>query len=276
LDWWPVTIADSLEVEIPCHGRAELRRLDWDTEFFGAPFGNVTKVEPSGAPPDRAETFCRLLAELCARATAEGFAHLTYRPPMDDWAAVHGAERAGWLLVDLGVDFLNRTLPRSSRVTSEIRLSRDDDLPALRELAATAFTYSRFAVDPFFSREQVQAFHRQWVTNLHNGLAQAVLISGTAGDLGGFVSCSLDEGKGRIPLIAVSDRQRGRGLGRELVQAALSWFAAQGASEVRVKTQATNLPAVGLYERTGFVLERPELTLTKDLRRRTEKERWQE
>jgi dTDP-4-amino-4,6-dideoxy-D-galactose acyltransferase len=253
-----------------------MRRLDWDTAFFGSPFGIVTDVEPSASAPERARAVCRLLMELCARATAEGFAHLTYRPLQDDWAAVHGAERAGWLLVDLGVDFLTRALPRSSCVNSEIRLSRDGDLPALRELAATAFIYSRFAVDPFFSTEQVQAFHRQWVTNLHNGLAEAVLISETAGALTGFVSCSLEAGKGRIPLIAVGNGQRGHGLGKDLVQAALSWFARQGASEVRVKTQATNRPAVGLYERSGFVLERTDLTFTKDLRTHPGKERSRE
>jgi dTDP-4-amino-4,6-dideoxy-D-galactose acyltransferase len=70
-------------------------------------------------------------------------------------------------------------------------------------------------------------------------------------------------------LIAVSPDVRGRGLGRTLVHSALTWFAAQGVGEVRVKTQAANTPAVGLYERCGFVLERSELTFTTDLRTRS-------
>jgi ribosomal protein S18 acetylase RimI-like enzyme len=138
-------------------------------------------------------------------------------------------------------------------------------LPALRELAATAFVFSRFDIDPFFSRQQVQDFHRQWVTNLHNGLAQALLVSETAGELSGFVSCSLDGDKGRIPLIAVSSEHRGSGLGSALVRAALRWLYDAGAREVRVKTQATNIPATLLYERNGFVLERSEVTFSKVL-----------
>jgi ribosomal protein S18 acetylase RimI-like enzyme len=213
----------------------------------------------------------QLLDALASRAADEGFAHLTYRPPVNDWGAVHGVEQAGWSLVDVGLDFVTRQLKSNQPADSTVRRSRDDDLPALRELAATAFVHSRFAADPFFSEAEVEAFHRQWVTNLHNGLAQAVLVSVDAGDVTGFVSCSLLGSAGRIPLIAVKDGRRGAGIGKSLVQAALAWFSASGAAEVRVKTQAANTPAVGLYERAGFVLERLELTFTKDLRDRTGK-----
>lgn len=247
-------------------GHALVRRLDWDTEFFGAPFGLVTEVTPLARGPGRTEAYRRLLSEMYVRATAEGYAHLTYRPHVDAWAAVHGAERAGWLLVDVGVDFVTRPEPVPDGLSAGIRLSQDADLSALRELAATAFVYSRFAADPAFSEEEVQSFHRQWVTNLHNGLAQAVLISEEGGELTGFVSCSLQANGGRIPLIAVSERSRGRRIGKALIHAALNWFAAEGAHEVRVKTQATNVAAVRLYERCGFALERTELTFTKDLR----------
>ena len=166
------------------------------------------------------------------------------------------------MLIDTGVDFWTALRVQPPPIPASLRLARDDDLPALRDLAAKAFTYSRFAVDPFFTPEQVEAFHREWVTNLHNGLAQAVLVSEADGGPEGFVSCSLSDGKGRIPLIAVAETARGRGVGSALVKAALRWFHEQGAGEARVKTQANNVPAVALYERCGFVLERPELTFS--------------
>jgi dTDP-4-amino-4,6-dideoxy-D-galactose acyltransferase len=257
----------NLQVEDPGFGRASLRRLDWDTDFFGRAFGLVERVEMSPLESDPLLAHIHLLSELSLLATSEGFEHLTYRPDLHEWHSVHGAEQAGWLLVDVGVDFLADPVKAPGPSPSDIRLSRDDDLPALQDLAATAFVYSRFAVDPFFSDGDVQAFHRQWITNLHGGLAQALLVSESEGQLAGFVSCSLADDKGRIPLIAVAADQRGQGQGRKLVQAALGWFADAGAREVRVKTQVPNIPAVGLYERCGFVMERPELTFTTDLTR---------
>jgi dTDP-4-amino-4,6-dideoxy-D-galactose acyltransferase len=245
-----------------------LRRLDWDTEFFGLPFALVSGVEPSPLAGDRTAAYLQLLDELSTAAACQGFAHLTYRPPPNDWSAVHALEGAGWLLVDLGVDYRGEALNPQWFAESGLRRSRGEDLPALRELAGTAFVYSRFGVDPFFSDAQVRAFHEQWVTNLHNGLARSVLVSESAGQLSGFVACSPSEGSGRIPLIAVAAELRGQGLGGRLVQGALGWFADLGVREVRVKTQANNIPAVGLYERCGFVLEKTELTFTRDLRTR--------
>jgi dTDP-4-amino-4,6-dideoxy-D-galactose acyltransferase len=254
-----------LQVHDPALGRASLHRLDWDTEFFGPIFGIVDSVDLEPGVDDRIAAYASLLTKLSTAARAAGYAHLTYRPPIDDWDAVHGTERAGFLLIDLGVDFVQRLPEAPAPLLADIRASRDEDLPALRELSATAFVYSRFAIDPFFTKEQVRDFHRQWVTNLHNGLARAVLISESDGEISGFVSCSLDGEKGRIPLIAVSGAHRGRGLGSTLVRASLRWFYENGAREVRVKTQATNGPATLLYERCGFVLERSEVTFSKVL-----------
>jgi dTDP-4-amino-4,6-dideoxy-D-galactose acyltransferase len=267
------SLAENLRIDNPATGHASLHRLDWDSEFFRSTFGFVDEVEVLAGVTDRAAAVRQLLDDLACCAASEGFAHLTYRPPVNDWSVVHGVGQAGWLLVDVGLDFLTRQFEFTEhRVSSTIRPARDDDLPALRDLAATAFVHSRFAADSFFSEAQVEAFHRQWVTNLHNGLAQALLVSEDAADLTGFISCALSGSTGRIPLIAVKDGRRGTGIGKQLVQAALGWFAASGAIEVRVKTQAANTAAVDLYERSRFVLERLELTFTKDLRDRSGKE----
>jgi ribosomal protein S18 acetylase RimI-like enzyme len=143
---------------------------------------------------------------------------------------------------------------------------RADEVEALCELAGDAFALSRFAVDPFFSSAQAQAFFRQWTRNLCTGLAQAVLVGDLDGAPAGFVSCALAGEEGRIPLIATDARHRRRGLGRALVGAALRWFAGAGAPVVHVKTQAANYPALALYQRSGFTTSRTELTFSATLR----------
>jgi ribosomal protein S18 acetylase RimI-like enzyme len=55
-----------------------------------------------------------------------------------------------------------------------------------------------------------------------------------------------------MALVAVGARFQGRGLGSELVHAALHWFARQGVSHVSVVTQGRNSAAQALYQRCGF------------------------
>jgi dTDP-4-amino-4,6-dideoxy-D-galactose acyltransferase len=253
------TRASSLEIADSDLGRVVAERLDWDCEFFGREFAIITELNAKSQ--DRKAATAALLGELSRQAANRGYTHLTLRSPADDWERLYGAQIAGFSVVDFGIDFIKKVESPGSD-PSVVRLSRDDDLPALRKLAASAFVHSRFAVDPAFSEAEVQAFHQAWVTNLHRGLAKAVLITEHVGEIAGFVACALQGEMGRIPLIAVQENVRGLGVGSALVKAALGWFSAAGATRVNVKTQVTNVNAAVLYERNGFVLDKAELTLT--------------
>jgi dTDP-4-amino-4,6-dideoxy-D-galactose acyltransferase len=253
-----------ISVDRPGLGRATLRRLDWDSDFFGGSFGVIEGVD-AGPGDGRASAIEALLATLLDEARAERYDHLIFRVPGDDTSAVHAAERAGLRLVDVGVDFACRfdhdvRRPRPS--PPGVRPWRERDLPALQEMAGTVFTYSRFGADPHFTPEQVESFHRQWIANLCNGLAREVLVFEAGGAPAGFISCAVNEDKGRIPLVASSVTHRRRGAGRAMIAGALDWFRMAGVRAVYVKTQASNVPAVNLYERSGFVLDRCELTFS--------------
>lgn len=244
----------------------ELRPLDWDTEFFGSRMGVLAlNSSMDGAAFVRADEIERDLRSALAEAESQRYAHLIFRTPGEDLSAAWAAERAGMSLVDVGIDstfrFGSSAVPEP-RSAALIRSARSEDLPVLRDLAGEAFVLSRFAADPFFSPEQVVAFHRQWITNLCAGLAQAVLVHESDGGVAGFVSCAISGDEGRIPLIATQAAVRGHGVGRELVAAALQWFAAAGARVAHVKTQATNYPALALYHRSGFSVSHAELTFS--------------
>lgn len=244
-----------------------LRRLDWDTEFFGVPMGVLVPTEAwsvGDAPLARAAALAAHLRAALAEAARAGYAHVIFRVPAEDLAAAWGATQAGLRLVDIGVDstFLLERAPALPAPHPAVRSARPDDLPALQAIAADSFVYSRFAADPFFTAEQVRAFHRQWITNLCAGLADTVLVSEAAGEAVGFVSCACADGEGRIPLIATHARLRRAGVGRALVTAALHWFAGAGVRAVHVKTQAQNYPALALYHRLGFTVSKTDLTFS--------------
>jgi RimJ/RimL family protein N-acetyltransferase len=53
--------------------------------------------------------------------------------------------------------------------------------------------------------------------------------------------------------VAVDERVRGRGFGKQLVSAGLTWiFDWPEINEVFLNTEPENVAALGLYERSGF------------------------
>jgi ribosomal protein S18 acetylase RimI-like enzyme len=243
-----------------------VKRLDWDTGFFGVLMGTIALADDASprAPEQRADALHADLRELLTSARVDGYRHLIFRVPCSDLSAVWAAERAGFRLVDIGIDssiLLGPNRPARPTGRLDIRPLRTNEVSILCQLGAE-FTLSRFSADPFFSAEQVDAFYRQWISNLCSGLEAQILVCDVDGAVAGFVSCALDGGEGRIPLIASSASFRRRGVGRDLVNAALVWFAAAGARVVHVKTQAQNCAALALYHGAGFTVSKTDLTFS--------------
>lgn len=221
---------------------------EWDTAFFGRRIG----VLRAGLTDEA------VLAAL-SRARADGYAYVQSRVDADDAAAAHALERSGFYLTDVGVIWAGAALP--PLVTGEtvaLRTATEADLPWLSVAAATLFPLSRFYHDPFFSAAEADRLHVAWIENAVRGqVADVVFVTpGT-----GFVTCrKRADGSGEVGLIGVVTGDRGRGTGRTLMTAAMDWFAAQGATQVRVKTQVKNLAAMNFYRRLGFALLDAELT----------------
>jgi ribosomal-protein-alanine N-acetyltransferase len=69
----------------------------------------------------------------------------------------------------------------------------------------------------------------------------------------GFVLARTAAGEAEILTLAVAPQARGRGLGRALLQAAVSRACAMGAGAVFLEVGADNPPALALYAGLGFV-----------------------
>lgn len=244
-------------------GRVELRRLDWDTTFFGRKMGRLALTRPDATIDVLASELRHALAE----AADDGYAHVILRVPADHHRASQAAEQAGLRLVDVALDLCARAPQRrAALVGPTIRPATAEDVDALRRIAEDAFYLSRFTADPFFAQEQAAAFYRQWISNLCDGLAATVLVAEASDEIAGFCACALEPREhGRIPLIATSEAHRRQGVARALVEASLQWFGAAGCRSVYVKTQAANYPALTLYQRCGFVVDSAELTFSASL-----------
>ena len=131
--------------------------------------------------------------------------------------------------------------PRGGRQREFAQIGIDDfhPMPLEKRIEVTFFCQHRFAL-----------YH----------VADAVLVAAEGSTALGYITCSVDsEGVGQIGLFAIAREARGRGLGGQLVEAALGWFHQRGLLEVSVVTQGNNAGALAVYHRHGFATDKIEL-----------------
>lgn len=224
--------------------------LPWDTAFFGR---RIARINGHQLDEQR-------LRQILAWCSARQIECLYFLAEAHDPHTVRLAEEHRFRFVDIRLTLqaqlgkqTAQAEPPASGMT--VRLCQAADLPALRQIARSAYTDSRYYADDCFTEEQRSAFYETWITKSCEGYADAVLVAEEARQVLGYVSCSLTPGKpsGQIGLVGVASDAQGRGVGRLLLDAALRWFGEHGAQEVVVVTQGRNVPAQRLYQRSGFV-----------------------
>ncbi|WNY89433.1 dTDP-4-amino-4,6-dideoxy-D-galactose acyltransferase [Leclercia adecarboxylata] len=210
-----------------------LQPLEWESEFFALPTALVR------------------LSDDAPLLTASG---------LDAWQRLQAkipATRADWLdalqaqgfrlvegEVDLAITVTQHACPGAEPATEQ-------DIPALRQLAAQAFAQSRFRA-PWYAPDDSGRFYAQWIENAVKGTFDHLCLVFRAPDgaIQGFVSLrKLSDNEARIGLLA------GRGMGEKLMQAALHWAQQQQISTLRVATQMGNTAALKRYIASGGNIE---------------------
>jgi len=236
------------------HLSAPCEQLPWDSEFFHCRIGKV-----------RGDTLREDdIWEIEQWSRSEHNAGLYFLARANCPITVQTAQNHGFELVDIRItlehsmlnsrDVVNPPLPPNT----VIRLARSEDLADLQAIARTAHVDSRFFSDSHFPRRLAEDLYTTWVTLEFEGRAKRVLVAVSPADRAlGYVTCHVDSNRasGQIGLSGVSSEARGKGIGSNLVLAALDWFAGQGAQKVAVVTQGKNIAAQRLYQRCGFVTQ---------------------
>jgi dTDP-4-amino-4,6-dideoxy-D-galactose acyltransferase len=217
--------------------------LDWDSAFFGFRIAQLTRHSLTDELADQVIRWCSRNDIRC----------LYFLAASDDPQTVVSAEKHGLRLVDVRLTLelcLNGDSPPPSR---SVRPYQHADLEALRQIAAVSHRDSRFYFDPGFPGERCDALYQTWIEQSCRGYAQGVLVIESDSGPGGYITCHLaEDGVGSIGLIAVSANARGKGLGRKLVNSAISWFSERNTKRVSVVTQGRNIGGQRLYQNCGF------------------------
>jgi RimJ/RimL family protein N-acetyltransferase len=217
--------------------------LDWDTQFWGFRVGSIRDSKLTPEVLDRIDAWCRSERVRCLYFLAEA----------SDIASTTLAESSGFRLVDVRMTYARQ--PASAAVEG-IREAHVQDVAAMRSIALTSYRDTRFYIDPHFPPQQTDQLYATWIEKSCSGWADAVLVADTGLGVDGYVTCSLQHGgTGSIGLLGVREAARGRGIANRLIVAALAWFAAHGATEVKVVTQVRNRAAQRTYARAGFLID---------------------
>ena len=148
-----------------------------------------------------------------------------------------------------------------------IRDLRADETPFIREMVYTAIVGWRPGVElppreAILEHPQVEPFHEDW-----GRAGDTALVAENEGELLGLVWYRFftpdRHGEGYVDqetpelAVAVVDGQRGRGIGRTLMEAIHVRAREQGVARISLSVDAEN-PAKRLYERLGYVALSPE------------------
>jgi dTDP-4-amino-4,6-dideoxy-D-galactose acyltransferase len=222
--------------------------LPWDTEFF----------ERQVAIASEASYTTRTFYEMLDAAKEAGTECLYLLVSAAGTHTLGLAQEAGSRLVDIRVTLTQwlaggkHSDPDSQLV---IRRAHEEETNLLVRMASDCFTDTRFYRDPGFTKAQCDGLYRTWIEKSCQGWADVVLVSELDQDPVGFISCHLEEdGHGKIGLVCVRGAARGRGAGRQLVNAALDWFEENAANRASVVTQGSNIAALQLFQRCGFAV----------------------
>jgi len=208
--------------------------LAWESAFFSQRVGKVDLAELD-----------RLSVAACA-----DWDMVQAKVASSDYQSLDTLTGKGFALVE-GEAELVIPITETTRQPG-VRIARSAHIDALRHLAASLFTGSRFR-SPWFEHTLTQQFYAQWIENAVQGTFDdlCLLTLDEQGAVSGFVSLRHTERIARIGLLGVASTHQGAGIGQQLLLAALDWARSKGLTELHITTQLSNLAAMRLYLRHG-------------------------
>jgi dTDP-4-amino-4,6-dideoxy-D-galactose acyltransferase len=228
--------------------------LPWDSEFFGFKIARVSKTTLTDFEAEAIDRWCDQSGVKC----------IYFATDTSDSDSARAAEGSGYRIVDVRMTF-QASVGSGFRVpgsgSSQLATATESDIPQLQKIASDSYRITRFYADPNFDRARADALYVEWVTKSVHGYADAVLVVKDEENVLGFVSCHIkpEDKSGSIGLVGVSENARGKGIGKQVVFAALEWFAEHGCKSVTVVTQGRNIAAQRLYAACGFLPAKTEL-----------------
>jgi ribosomal protein S18 acetylase RimI-like enzyme len=250
----------ALECNNQIFGIILIIRDDYDSEHFGINVGKTRVILQSSNLS--VNTYMHLFEKAKKKAAAHNLDVLFIRVGLDQIRVIQSLEKVGAFLTDVLITF--HTSVKSARKHSpssqiEVVEASNEDEQKLTEIAQNVFKHDQYHSDPRLPVSKCNEFYAKWISNSLNRLNrlnERILLAREKNEILGFIICRIhcisdNYNFGVIDLIGVHEDYQRKGIGFLLVTKALDWFS-KFTKSVYVGTQATNVPAVRLYQKANF------------------------
>jgi len=138
-----------------------------------------------------------------------------------------------------------------------IRKAKKEDIESIHKLDRESVKYhKKFDRDFYSISEKWWKIKKDSCLKAIENPANLILVSEingkVVGYIWGFVETSIKNKIGRIQELIVTSRQRGKGIGKELINQMLNFFKEKKCIISEIEVSVNNLPTVQVYERLGF------------------------
>ena len=246
-------------------GVAILKPSRWDSEILGI---NTTKISVFVKKYQKS-VVDKLLTVLHNKAVENNIQLIFTRINLNNIFLIQHLLSQNYFLADILIS-LNKIEEResvvdikqpSNLIIEDVKMEYEEKLV---DITRSAYIYSHYYTDTLIHFEKAEKIYIEWIKNSLRGYANKILVAKQNKHIVGYITCKvIPIGKSRyglIDLIAVRKSYQQKDIGLHLILSALKWFS-NHVRTVYVATQAQNIAAIRLYEKTGFRIVSSEATL---------------
>lgn len=233
--------------------------VPWDSSIFGFAVAQISRMDLGAAGTPSAGLFGSFDAwcsEQGVRLVSCRLDHSQLRESME--LEAHGF-RFVETVYEPRLDALDTVAP--PRHAIDVTEAIQADLPAIEEVAYSAFTTGRFLLDHRLPPDLSNRRYATWVRSAFEASHQTVLKAEIDGELVGFFIVERrSDDRFYWHLTAIAPGWQGKGIGLSLWQTMLRRHAADGGTSVKTTISGHNLAAINLYARLGFSFSSAQMT----------------
>lgn len=224
--------------------------IPWDSDLFGFPCRELR------CGPGTTAGAVRRFTHQCA---TQGGGLLVAKIPVHDVGLSRLLAECGFYPVETQLDIalpLGRPAPAAPARGATLRPATRDDLPALFDIASSAFSFDRFHLDSSLPRDKADLRYRAWAEKAvrDGNLLYVFANERTQAVLGFYHIRDLGDGEVDLSLAAVAPELQGAGIGALMYQAILAECRRLGFTCASTHISVANLPVANLFFRLGFTL----------------------
>lgn len=222
--------------------------LEWDSQFFGYKIASIRAFKLK----------LNELIKIIKRLRKQGFRLAYCFTGTDDEISNNSLKNASGLLVDEKITFFKRINEENNfTFSTDIKPYRlHYATEKLKSLALQSGIYSRFKIDPNFHNNEYEKLYLEWIEkSVKKDISNEILVYNENDDEKGFVTMVIKNNTGSIGLIAVDEKERGKSIGKKLMNAALFSFNVKKVNYIEVVTQKTNKGACEFYKSLDFEIK---------------------